>query len=43
VAGDAHSIKVEANDVAELYLPLEPEDFSFVSLVARAKNLLNVG
>ena len=37
VAGDAHSIKVEANDVAELYLPLKPEDFSFVSLVARAR------
>ena len=37
VAGDAHSIKVEANDVAELYLPLKPEDFSFVNLVARAR------
>ena len=37
VAGDAHSIKVEANDVAELYLPLKPEDFSFVYLVARAR------
>ena len=30
VAGDAHSIKVEANNVAELYLPLTPEDFSLV-------------
>jgi predicted permease len=37
VAGDAHSIKVEANDVAELYLPLKLEDFSFVYLVARAR------
>ena len=37
VAADAHSIKVEANDVAELYLPLKPEDFSFVYLVARAR------
>lgn len=37
VAGDAHSIKVEANNVAELYLPLKLEDFSFVSLVARAR------
>jgi predicted permease len=37
VAGDAHSIKVEANDVAELYVPLTPEDFSFVYLVARAR------
>jgi predicted permease len=37
VAGDAHSIKVEANDVAELYLPLTLEDFSFVYLVARAR------
>lgn len=37
VAGDAHSIKVEANNVAELYLPLKPEDFSFVYLVARAR------
>lgn len=37
VAGDAHSIKVEANNVAELYLPLKPEDFSVVYLVARAR------
>ena len=37
VAGDAHSIKVEANDVAELYLPLKPQDFSMVFLVARAR------
>jgi predicted permease len=37
VVGDAHSIKVEANDVAEVYLPLKLEDFSFVSLVARAR------
>lgn len=37
VAADAHSIRVEANNVAELYLPLTPEDFSFVYLVARAR------
>ena len=37
IAADAHSIKVEANNVAELYLPLKPEDFSFVYLVARAR------
>ena len=37
VAADAHSIKVEANDVAELYLPLTPKDFSYVYLVARAR------
>ncbi len=28
VAADAHSIKVDANDVAELYRPLRVEDFS---------------
>jgi predicted permease len=38
VAADAHAIKVEANDVAELYLPLKPRDFSFVYLVARARS-----
>jgi predicted permease len=37
VAADAHSIKVEANNVAELYLPLKPRDFSEVFLVARAR------
>lgn len=37
VASDAHSIKVEANNVAELYEPLRPADFSEVFLVARAK------
>lgn len=37
VAADAHAIKVEANNVAELYLPLEPRDFSQVYLVARAR------
>ena len=37
VAGDAHSIKVEANDVTELYRPLAPKDFSEVFLVARAR------
>ena len=38
VASDAHSIKVEANNVAELYEPLTPADFSEVFLVARARS-----
>jgi len=37
VAADAHSIKVDANDVAELYRPLKVEDFSYVELVVRAR------
>jgi predicted permease len=37
VAADAHSIKIEANDVAELYRPLKARDFSYVELVARAR------
>lgn len=37
VAADAHSIKVEANDVAEVYGPLKPADFSYVELVVRAR------
>jgi predicted permease len=37
VAADAHSIKVDASNVAELYLPLKPEDFSTIFLVARAR------
>ena len=37
VAADAHSIKVDANDVAELYRPLTARDFSYVELVARAQ------
>jgi len=37
VAADAHSIKVDANDVAELYRPLKVEDFGEVELVARAR------
>jgi putative ABC transport system permease protein len=37
VAADAHTIKVDANDVAELYRPLNPRDFSYVELVARAR------
>ena len=37
VAADAHSIKVDANDVAELYRPLKTEDFAYVELVARAR------
>ena len=38
VAADAHSIKVDANDVAELYRPLKQKDFSYVELVARARS-----
>jgi predicted permease len=38
VAADAHSIKPDATDVAELYRPLTPQDFSYVELVARARN-----
>jgi predicted permease len=38
VASDAHSIKVEANNVAELYEPLTPRDFSEVFLIARARH-----
>ncbi len=42
VASDAHSIKVEANNVAELYEPLTPADFSDeVFLVARARADVN--
>ncbi|OFW45524.1 MAG: hypothetical protein A3J29_04670 [Acidobacteria bacterium RIFCSPLOWO2_12_FULL_67_14b] len=37
VAADAHTIKVDANNVAELYLPLKPQDYSMVFLVARAR------
>jgi predicted permease len=37
VAADAHTIKVDANDVAELYRPLTAADFSYVELVARAR------
>lgn len=38
VAADAHSIKVDANNVAELYLPLKLQDFNEVFLVARARH-----
>jgi predicted permease len=38
IAADAHSIKVNAIDVAELYRPLRLEDFSQVSLVARTRD-----
>ena len=38
VAADAHSIKVGANNVVELYVPLKPADFSEVFLVARARS-----
>jgi putative ABC transport system permease protein len=37
VAADAHSIKVTATDVAELYQALTPPDFSLVYLVVRAR------
>jgi hypothetical protein len=37
VAADAHSIKVGANNVVELYVPLKPADFSEVFLIARAR------
>jgi len=37
IAADAHSIRVEANNVAELYKPLVPADFADVFLVARAR------
>jgi predicted permease len=37
VAADAHTIKVDANDVAELYRPLRVPDFSYVELVTRAR------
>jgi predicted permease len=37
VANDAHSIKVEANNVSELYKPLVTTDFPEVFLVARAR------
>ena len=37
IAADAHSIKVNATDATELYVPLELRDFSEVFLVARAR------
>jgi hypothetical protein len=37
VAADAHSIKVTANNVTELYQPLRLADFNEVFMVARAK------
>ena len=37
IASDAHSIKVEAHNVVELYTPLRLEDFEEVFLVARAR------
>ena len=37
VAADAHSIKITANDVAELYLPLADADYNHVFLLARAR------
>jgi predicted permease len=37
VAADAHSIKINATDVVELYAALKPADFSLVYLVARAR------
>lgn len=38
VAADAHTIKVTATNVAELYRPLVAEDFSQVSLIARGRS-----
>ncbi|HEX6163550.1 MAG TPA: ABC transporter permease [Vicinamibacterales bacterium] len=38
VAADAHTIRPDANDVAELYRPLEVADFSYVEMVVRARN-----
>jgi ABC-type antimicrobial peptide transport system permease subunit len=38
IAADAHAVKVEANNVAELYRPLKPKDFSMVFLIARARS-----
>ena len=37
IAADAHAIKVNATNVAELYRPLSVEDFAEVYLVARAR------
>ena len=37
IVGDAHSIKISATDVTELYKPLATSDFSLVWLVARAR------
>ena len=38
VAADAHSIKPDATDVAELYRPLRVADFSYVEMVVRARH-----
>lgn len=38
VAADAHTIKVTATNVAELYRPLVAEDFSLVFLIARGRS-----
>jgi predicted permease len=37
IAEDAHSIKVNAINAAEVYRPLKPEDFSLVCLLASAR------
>ena len=37
VAADAHTVKVDANDVAELYRPLKLPDFSYVEMVVRGR------
>ena len=37
IAADAHAIKVNATNVTELYRPLAVDDYSEVSLVARAR------
>ena len=38
IAADAHALKVNATNVTELYKPLTAEDYSEVSLVARARS-----
>ena len=38
VAADAHTIKINATDVAEIYRPLKREDFNLVFLVARSRS-----
>jgi predicted permease len=38
LAADAHTIKVNATNVVELYRPLKPQDFSLVYLVARSRS-----
>jgi hypothetical protein len=37
VVGDAHTIKITANNVAEMYSPLHPERYAQFQLIARAR------